>query len=251
MDEKVKILILAGGKGTRMQDTLPKVLIKIKGKPIIQHLLESVTKTGIDDKPAIVVGYGKEEVIQTLGENYDYVIQNEQKGTGHAVIVAQEKLKNKADHVVVLYGDHPLVSPETIKKLVEKHLNAGSKITMATVVLPDFKDWREIFYTNFSRILRDADGNIIKDIQFKDASDEEKKVTEVNPCYFCFQAQWLWEKLKTLDTNNAQQEYYLTDLVKIAMEEKINIESIQIDPREALGANSKSELEILERLMIQ
>lgn len=247
MSSKIKILILAAGHGKRMKSELPKVLIPLHGKPLIAHVISSLRQSGIDGKPIVIVGQQRELIIKTLGDDCEYMVQEEQKGTGHAVMVAQEKLKNNADHIVVLYGDHPFVSPETIKKLVEKHLESKKKITMATVKLSDFKDWREIFYTNFSRIIRDNKGNIIKDVQYRDATDEEKKVTEVNPCYFCFEATWLWEKLKTLNTNNAQKEYYLTDLVKIAMQEKINTESIQIDAREALGANSKEELEILEK----
>ncbi len=248
MKEKVRILILAGGKGNRMESESPKVLIKVRGESMIKHLISSIMRSKIDDKPTIVVGYKKEEVMAELGNNYDYAVQDNQLGTGHAVITAEKILRNKADHIVVLYGDHPFVGSETMQKLVAKHLDSKAKITLATAKLPDFNDWRTLFYKNFSRIVRDENGKIIKDVQFKDANDEEKKVTEVNPCYFCFEAVWLWEKLKTLNTDNAQKEYYLTDLIKIAMQEKIKVESINIDPREALGANSKEELEILEKL---
>lgn len=250
MSDRVKILILAGGKGTRMKDNLPKALIPVKGEPIIKHLLKSIKESGIDDKPTIVVGYEKEKVISELGDEYKYVVQENQLGSGHAVMVAEKILKDKTDHVMVLYCDHPFVSSKTIQELVKKHLDSKGKITMAAVALPDFKDWRKIFYSNFSRIIRDENGNIVKDVQFKDANDKEKEITEVNPCYFCFESTWLWEKLKKLNTDNAQREYYLTDLVKIAMEEKIKTESIQIDPREALGANSKEELAILESITV-
>ena len=250
MSDKVKILILAGGKGNRMQSELPKVLTRVRGESMIKHLLLSVKTSGIDEKPVIVVGYGKEAVMKELGSGYDYAIQTEQLGTGHAVMSAQTILENIADHIVVLYGDHPLISPETIKKLIHRHLKSGGKITMATFTVPDFTDWRTVFYKNFSRIIRDEKGNIIKDVQYKDATEEEKKLKELNPCYFCFEAKWLWEKLKTLNTNNAQKEYYLTDLVKIAMQEKAKVESISIEPKEALGVNSKEELDILEKLMI-
>lgn len=248
--EKIKVVILAAGQGKRMKSQLPKVLTPLYGKPLVLHVLDSVKQSGVSERPIIIVGKQRELVMKTLGDYYEYVTQEEQKGTGHAVLVAEKMLENKADHIIVLYGDHPFVSPETIKKLAEKHLSSGGKITMAMVNLPDFKDWRTIFYSNFSRIIRDKDGNIIKDVQFKDANEEEKKKTEINPCYFCFEAKWLWEKLKTLETNNAQKEYYLTDLIKIAIEEKIKIESIDIDPREALGVNSKEELEILEKLRV-
>ncbi len=249
--DKIRVIVLAAGSGTRMKSEQPKVLTKVRDKTMIEHLLLTVAKSGIDDRPIIVVGYKKEEVIKKLGGKYEYVVQERQLGTGHAVLVAQSALENKAENVIVLYGDHPFISPVTIKKLAEKHLTSGEKITMVTVKLPDFNDWRSIFYTNFSRIIRDNNGNIIKDVQFKDASDEEKKATEVNPCYFCFETTWLWSKLKTLNKNNAQKEYYLTDLIKIAMQEGTKIQSIQIEPKEALGINSKEELGILERLIVQ
>lgn len=248
MSSKVKILILAGGKGNRMRSDTPKALLKVHGEPIIKRLISSVKASGADNRPSIVVGYGKEVVMKEVGDGYDFIVQNEQLGTGHAVMVAQGALENKAENIVVLYSDHPLVSPETIRKLVDKHIASGAKITLATVKLGDFADWRKIFYTNFSRIIRDDDGNIIKDVQFKDASEEEKKITEVNPCYFCFEARFLWTKLKTLSNNNAQKEYYLTDLIRLAIDEGEKIESININGEEALGVNSREELEILEKL---
>jgi len=250
MEQKIKVIILAAGHGKRMKSELPKVLIPLNGKPLIVHILDAVKQSGISNKPIIIVGQQRELVMKTLGDEYEYVVQEEQKGTGHAVMMVQKTFKNNTDHLIVLYGDHPFVSSETIKKLIEKHLDSKGKITMATVKLPDFQDWRSAFYSSFSRIIRDENGNIIKDVQFKDANDEEKKVTEVNPCYFCFETKWLWKNLKTLNTDNAQKEYYLTDLVKIAMREKIKIESIEISPHEALGVNSKEELETLEKLSI-
>jgi bifunctional UDP-N-acetylglucosamine pyrophosphorylase/glucosamine-1-phosphate N-acetyltransferase len=246
-NKKIKIVILAGGKGKRMQSDLPKALVQVNGKAMIKHLLESIEKSGVCEIPSIVVGYGKESVMKELGEKYHYTHQEEQLGTGHAVMCTHKDLKDKTDHVLVLYADNPFMKPETIKKLADKHLTSKAKLTMATVKLPDFEDWRNFFYKNFSRIIRNEKGEIIKSVEFRDASEEEKKVKEVNPCYFCFDADWLWKKLQTLKNDNAQKEYYLTDLVKIAMEEGLKIESISIDPQEALAANSKEELEILEK----
>lgn len=244
-DNKIKILILAGGKGKRMESELPKVLVPLKGKPMVTHLLESVEKSGISGRPTLVVGFKKEMVMETLGDKYDYAIQEEQLGTGHAVMIAEKNLSD-ADHVLVLYGDNPYMKPSTIKKIVDEHIKFGNKITMATTTLPDFKDWRVFFYKNFSRIVRDKDGKILKSVEFKDANEEEREIMEVNPCYFCFESNWLFKKLKTLKNENAQGEYYLTDLVKMAIQEGEKIESINIDPSEALAANSKEELELLE-----
>ena len=250
MTKTTKVIILAGGEGKRMKSHLPKVLATVKGKPMIKHLLEAVEKSGVCDDPAIVVGFKKEMVINELGDKYHYVTQEEQLGTGHAVLCAHKDLKDKSENILVLYGDNPFVTSETIKKLVEKHLDSNATITMATVVLPDFKEWREFFYTNFSRIIRDKNGNIIKSVESKDATDTEKEVKEVNPCYFCFKSQWLWEKLQSLENNNAQKEYYLTDLVKMAIDQKMKIESIPIDGKEAMAANSKEELELLENFRV-
>ncbi len=245
---KTRIIILAGGKGTRMKSELPKVLVKFQGKTLIKHILEKVSASGVDPKPIVITGYKKELVVAELGDTCEFVNQAEQLGTGHAVRMAEKILKNSAKNIIVLYGDHPLINPKTIKKLVAKHSNSKSKITMATFVVPDFENWRAVFYKNFSRIIRDKNKHITKDVQFKDANDEEKKIKELNPCYFCFDAKWLWKNLTKLNTNNAQKEYYLTDLVKIAMQEKTKIGSINIDPHEALGVNSKEELEVLEKL---
>ena len=246
---KVKIVILAGGKGTRMQHDLPKVLIPLQSKPMIQYLLRSVEQSAICEKPCIVIGYARELVKKELGDKYYYAVQEEQLGTGHAVLCAEKYIKD-ADSVLVLYGDNPYITPGTIQKLAQKHSESKNKITMATVQLPDFKDWRAFFYKNFSRIIRDKNGKILKSTEFRDASDEEKKVTEVNPCYFCFNAKWLLKELKALKNNNVQKEYYLTDLVKIAIQKKENIESIIINPNEALAINSKDELELVERIMM-
>ena len=251
MQGKTQVVILAAGHGKRMQSELPKVLIPLHGKPLVAHVLDSVKKSGICDKPVVIVGQKRELVMKTLGDGYEYIVQEEQLGTGHAVRTTEKFLEGRADHVMVLYGDHPFISPKTVKKLMEKHLESGAKITMATVKLLDFLEWRSIFYTNFGRVVRGNNGKISKIVEFKDAKDdEEKEIKEVNPSYFCFEAKWLWENLENLKTDNAQKEYYLTDLVKIAMQEKVKIESVDIDAREALGVNSKAELEMLEKLAV-
>ena len=249
MKGKIQVVILAAGHGKRMQSELPKVLIPLHGKPLVAHVLDAVRESGICNRPVVIVGQQRELVMQTLGSDYEYIVQEEQLGTGHAVRSTKKILEEKADHVMVLYGDHPFISPETIKKLAEKHLQSDAKITMAIVKLIDFLEWKSIFYTNFGRVVRNSNGEISKIIEFKDTSnDDERKIKEVNPSYFCFDSKWLWKNLEKLKTDNVQKEYYLTDLVKIAMQDKEKIESVDIDPQEALGVNSRAELEILEKL---
>jgi len=244
MSNEVKIVILAAGKGTRMQSPLPKVLAPLRGKHMIKHLLESVDETQIDPKPIVVVGYEKNLVMKELGDKYEYVVQEEQLGTGHAVACTKNACEG-VEHIMVISGDQPFIKTETIKNLLNKHLNSGAKLTITTAILPDFLDWREAFI-KYGRIKRDG-GKII-DREYKDATEEEKNITEVNVSLYAFNTKWLWENYKKINKeHNNQKEYYLTDLWQIASTNGDKIEIFHIDPAEALGANSKEELEILEK----
>lgn len=246
-DEKIKIIILAAGKGTRMKNVLPKALIKLQSKHMIKHLLESVDETTLDLKPIIVVGYEKELIMKELGNKYEYVIQKEQLGTGHALMVAENACQN-VENIIVISGDQPFLKSETIKKLWEKHKNSGATITITTTVLSDYEDWRKAFLT-YGRIIR-KDGKII-DKEIKDCTKEELEIKEVNVSCYVFKTNWLWDKLKKLDKNsNSQKEYQLTDLWQIAGNEGKKVESIQVNAEETLGINSKEELEILEKLVV-
>lgn len=245
--DNIKIIILAAGKGKRMQSELPKALISLGGKPLIRYILDKIETLpyGI---PYIVVGHNKEKIIKELGDKYHYVVQEEQLGTGHAVNAVKKYIKDETESIVILYGDQPFTSAETIKKLVEKQDQTKAKIVMATVKVPDFEDWRANFL-GFSKVIRGKNGKIIKTVEKKDSTEEENKIKEVNPCYFCFDSKWLWSHLEKLKNDNAQKEYYLTDLIKMATEEGIEIEWVEIDAKEALGANTKEELEILENIL--
>ena len=246
MTEKVKILILAAGLGKRMQSPTPKVLSGVNGKPMVRHLVESIKEVS-KEKPIVIVGYGTEAIKTELGDSCSYVLQERQLGTGHAVASAQDACQD-AEHIIVLYGDQPFITSKTIKNLIEKHLQSKAKITFATTELSDFEDWQKAF-TGFARILR-KDGKISGVREYKDASDEEKKIKEVNAGCYAFDAAWLWQNLEKIKNDNAQKEYYLTDLLKIAAEEGETIENIKIEPREALGANTKEELEILQKFSV-
>lgn len=243
--EKIKIVILAAGHGKRMNnESLPKVLTPLKGKPLIVWLTEAIKVSGVCEQPVIVVGQKSEMVKATLGPGFIYVIQSEQLGTGHAVMAARSEVEGQADNVMVLYGDHPLVSSETIRKLTEAHLDSGNVLTMATVKINDFNDWRQSF-NDFGRIIRDGAGNITGIIEAKDATPEQRQILEVNPSYFVFKADWLWNNLERIKNDNVQHEYYLTDLPKIAVSENKKITSVEIDPREALGVNTVDQLTLI------
>lgn len=241
-DNKLKIVILAAGKSKRMQSDLPKVLMPLDGKFLISHLLESI-KNISNEKPIIVIGHEGELVKSKLGDSYTYVIQEEQLGTGHALNCTKE-IVSDTENVLVLQGDTPLIKAETIQNLINKHLNSNATITFATSVSPDFLEWRSAFI-NAGKILR-QNGEVVGIQEYKDAKEEEKQIKEINVGCYIFNAKWLWKNLDKVKNENAQKEYYLTSLFEIAFNEKEKVETIQIDPKEALGANTKEELAILE-----
>ena len=243
---KTQIIVLAAGHGKRMQSELPKALTMLHGKCFIEHVLEAINDSGVCDNPIIVIGQKGDQVKSKLGPNYQYAIQDAQLGTGHAVMMAQSMLQG-SDLVVVLYADHPLVSSETIKNLVYTHIKEKAMITMATAIIPDFLEWRQGF-ESFGRFVRDENNNIVKIVEAKDATSYEKEIKEVNPAYMCFDAKWMWEHLNMLKNENAQEEYYLTDLVGMAFQEQQKIASISIDPKEALGVNTKEQLDTILKL---
>ncbi|MFA5061560.1 MAG: NTP transferase domain-containing protein [Patescibacteria group bacterium] len=241
----VGAVILAAGQGKRMKSDLPKVLHQLKGKPIVDYVVRVVEGLGI--KPTVVVSNTNNLVRDFLGDRVNFAVQTEQLGTGHAVACAESLLKDKVGHIIVLYGDHPYLTSQSVAKLIKIHLDNNDIITMMTAVVPDFEDWRMPFY-NFGRIVRDSDGRIAKIVEKKDATAEELEIKEINPAYFCFQADWLWKNLKNLKNNNAQQEYYLTDLVKQAIDDEQKTSSVLINAREALGVNSQEELQLAEAI---
>lgn len=246
MDD-LEIIILAGGKGTRMGGDMPKVLTNVGGRPLVSYLLDAVAKVHTHE-PIIVVGYQSEKVMEVLGSTRRYAVQKEQKGTGHAVRVALGHIRPEAKHVIVLYGDQPLINSDTIQAIYRQHKVNSSPLTLATVSVPDFGEWRGAFF-DFGRIIRDASGSIIKITEKKDATDVEKKISEVNPSYFCFDANWLREKIGQITTNNAQGEYYLTDLVSLAQLDGYKLNSQEISAHEALGVNTKEQLDAVLKFL--
>lgn len=245
-----RIVILAAGKGTRMNSELPKVLVPLNGRPMIKYLMDSVVTSGVDSKPIVIVSPDNKEIVSQELKNYniEYAIQEQQLGTGHAVACAQaalEKSDMSVDNIIVLYGDHPFLKSDSIKKFSELDPKA---LTIMPTTLPDFDGWHQNFY-HWGRIIRGVNGQVEKIVEFKDASDEEKLVTEVNPGFMCFNYSWLFKNIKDLQNNNTQKEYYLTDMVKIAFNEGQKVGTISIEPHEAMGINSQDELAIAESLI--
>ncbi len=246
--DKIIPIILAGGKGTRMKSSGPKVLVPLRGTPMIFYILDAVAGAGLATPSLVVIGHAGDTVRHTLGDNFHYVTQVKQMGTGHAVATALPYIPDTTSHVVVLYGDHPFMTSKTITALAATHLKEHNDITMGTVSLSDFEDERACF-RDYGRIVRDAAGGVADSIEVKDATDEQKAITEVNPCYYCFAVDWLNRHIGMLKNENAQKEYYLTDLIRIARRNGGRIGSIDIPPRDAMGANTPEQLSTLERLL--
>lgn len=245
--DKTQIIVLAAGQGKRMGASVPKVLVPFHDKPMIDYVVDACIHSGINTKPTLVVGYQEELIKEHLGDKVNYITQKEQLGTGHAVKITQDQIGDDIENILVLYGDQPSITGAMIYNLAKTHIDNEKVLTMATVNVPDFDDWYSVFYSSFSRIIRDENGVLLRSVEFKDASEEQKKIKELNPCYFCFKKEWLFEKLNEIKNENAQGEYYLTDIVKYAAEEG-GIASVSISPEEALGVNTIEQLRELENV---
>lgn len=248
--QNTQIIILAGGKGVRMKSDNPKALTIFKNKTFIQHILDTVSTLSLSIKPIIVVCYKKEQIIEKLGNEYIYADQGEPLGTGHAVATAKKNTDPRSTVVLVLSSDQPLVSKTTIERLLLKHNEKNPTITMATVVVPDFEEWRSSM-RHFGRIIRKEDGTVEEIVEFKDATEKEKMVKELNPALYVFDSSWLWSNIDLIKNDNKQKEYYLTDLIKMAREQNKKIEAVPVaNILEGLQPNSKEELELLEKFAL-
>ena len=234
-------VILAAGMGTRMKSKMPKVLHKVCGKPLSKWVIDASEAAGAD-KVCAVVGHKAETVKEVLGDVCKFALQAEQKGTGHAVMQAIDVIKNSKGEVVILNGDTPLITAETINKAIEYHKNNGNQATVITAILDDA--------TGYGRIVRDNDGSVLKIVEQKDASKEEKKINEVNSGMYVFDAQSLVYALDKITPNNAQGEYYLTDNLEIILSAGKKIGGYAIsDNDEIRGINDRVQLNEAEKIM--
>ena len=234
-------VILAAGMGTRMKSKMPKVLHKVCGKPLSKWVIDASKAAGAD-KVCTVVGHKAETVKEVLGDVCEFALQAEQKGTGHAVMQAIDVIKNSKGEVVILNGDTPLITAETINKAIEYHKNNGNQATVITAILDDA--------TGYGRIVRDNDGSVLKIVEQKDASEEEKKINEVNSGMYVFDAQSLVYALDKITPNNAQGEYYLTDTLEILLSAGKKIGGYAIsDNDEIRGINDRVQLNEAEKIM--
>lgn len=233
----LKVVILAAGKGTRMKSALPKVLHRVAEKPMVEHVIDAASSLGAE-KTVLVIGHGADQVRSTVTRDVEYVEQTEQLGTGHAVQQALPLL-NPDDTVLIAYGDVPLTKPETFKQLIDDVTD--SNIALLTVIMED--------PTGYGRIIRDASGKVQGIVEQKDATAEQLQINEGNTGILAARASALNELLGRIDNNNAQQEYYLTDIFEIAVRQGMTITTHQPGQEwETAGVNSRLQLAELERI---
>jgi len=237
---KLSTVILAAGQGTRMKSILPKVLHNLLGKPMAWYSLEA-TRQVTAEKPVMVIGHGAEQVRQALGDQVEYVLQEPLLGTGHAVMQAEPLLSGKSDIVLVIYADMPLLSGETLARLVEKAQSHSGPVSMLTVTTNDSR--------GFGRILRDRAGQVSGIVEEAQATPEELGIQELNPGVYCFRATWLWPAVKRIQLS-PKGEYYLTDLAGMAVAEGQTVQTIKVkDPNEVIGINTRLHMAQAEALL--
>ena len=241
MENNIMAIVMAAGKGTRMKSKKSKLVQKIYGKEVVKRAVENAKKAGVNEIVA-VVGYMKEEVMAVLGNDVKYAYQEEMLGTGHAVMQAKEFLKGKKGKVLVLNGDVPLIRPETLNKLLEKSIENKEYATLLTAIYDN--------PTGYGRIVRDEGGNISAIVEEKDTTEEQKEIKEINAGIYCFDIEELLSALDKISPNNAQGEYYLTDVIQIMNEKGLKTGAVIVeDNTEILGINDRVQLEMLTKVL--
>lgn len=239
--EKRFAVVLAAGQGTRMKSKIHKVMHPILGQSMIHYVLHAIEKTSIS-KQITIVGHGANEVMEHIGEISEFAIQDEQQGTAHAVMQAKELLRHKKGTTLIVCGDTPLISSETYRKLFEYHESTGAKGTILTTKVAD--------PTGYGRIVRNDAGEVIRIVEQKDATEEQLDINEINTGTFCFDNEALFHALKEVNNDNAQNEYYLTDVIEILQEQSEKVTAyLTEDASETIGINDRVALAEAENMM--
>ncbi|RXZ01051.1 bifunctional UDP-N-acetylglucosamine diphosphorylase/glucosamine-1-phosphate N-acetyltransferase GlmU [Fictibacillus sp. S7] len=234
-------VVLAAGQGTRMKSSLYKVLHPVCGKPMVQHVVDQISQLDMK-KIVTVVGHGAEKVKDQLGDASAYVLQEEQLGTAHAVMQAEETLSNEEGITLVVCGDTPLITAQTMQKLIDEHQAAGAKVSILTAKAED--------PAGYGRVLRNASGTVERIVEHKDATDEEKLVQEINTGTYCFDNKSLFEALSSVNNDNSQGEYYLPDVIEIIQKQGETVAAYQTPSfDETLGVNDRVALSQAEKTM--
>jgi UDP-N-acetylglucosamine diphosphorylase/glucosamine-1-phosphate N-acetyltransferase len=230
-----RAVILAAGKGTRMKSDLPKVLHEIKGKPLLSYVLDTAKAAGAE-KIIVIIGHQAQSVRECFADcECIFVKQEPQLGTGHAVLQAKKELNDYNGLTVILCGDVPLLKPETVDNLIKEHVKTDSCLTVLTTIVPDAH--------GYGRIVKNKKGDIEKIVEQLDATEEEKKISEINTGIYCVNTPFLLSALEKIENKNNKQEYYLTDIVEIARRERRKAHAcLTKDYIEVMGINTPDEL---------
>ncbi len=224
-------IVLAAGKGTRMKSSKNKVMHEVLGKPMIGHVVSRLEKLKVD-QIVVVVGHQADEIETYLQHRVTYALQDPQLGTGHAVMQAQS-LKDQQGQTLILYGDCPLVQVETMHKLYEA--NQGKALTVLTAILDD--------PAQYGRIIRDDQGNFVKIVEYKDCDEKQREINEINTGIYCVDNQLLFKHINEISNDNAQKEYYITDLIEIFHHNGYDIQGLPVaDVNEVMGINDRVDL---------
>ncbi|HBG20022.1 MAG TPA: glycosyl transferase family 2 [Desulfobulbaceae bacterium] len=241
---QLSVIILAAGKGTRMKSDKAKVLHEVFFTPMIRHVVNAVLP--LNPKQIVtIVGHQQDAVQQVLQDfDLDFAVQDQQLGTGHAVLIAENIIRRDIDTVMILCGDTPLIKAETLDRMYREHRAGKAALTLMTTHLDD--------PTNYGRILTTLAGKIAGIVEQKDATAEQLRINEINAGIYCVDKEFLFSALKRVGTDNSQNEVYLTDIVKLAVERGLSVEKVSTDnPLEVLGVNSRVELAEANKALLQ
>ena len=248
-------IVLAAGKGTRMRSTLPKVLHQIAGLPLLAYVLDAIDSISTTDifsplvstttshRPIVVLGHEAQQVEDQFGTRCHYAFQEEQLGTGHAVLAAEHTavaLNPIPQTILVCYGDTPLISGQILARVLLEHITSEATLTFLTAITA--------YPSDFGRVVRDAHSNVQAIVEMKRATEEQKLINEVNSGVYCFDQKWLWPALHMLP-QNASGEYYLTDLVAMASTQGCRIATVSGSLDETIGINDRVQLAAAERIL--
>jgi bifunctional UDP-N-acetylglucosamine pyrophosphorylase/glucosamine-1-phosphate N-acetyltransferase len=236
----IGVIVLAAGQGTRMKSDIPKVLHRLGGAPLFLHALQTAQKLK-PSRIAVIIGHGAAAVQQAYsGDDLCWVIQEKQLGTAHAVLCAEPTFHGFTGNILILSGDVPLIREDTLKRLIDHHRGQQAAVTLLTAKLEDPK--------GYGRIVRDNQQRITRTVEEKDASDLQKQIREVNAGIYVAAAPFLFTALSRVSDQNRQREYYLPDIVAIALSEGRTAANLQVDdPREMMGINTREELARMEK----
>ncbi len=236
-------VVMAAGKGTRMKSELPKVLVPVCGRPMLDYVLDALEAAGVD-RNVVVVGYRADDVRSAVGDrpNVVFALQAEQRGTGHAVMSAREQLQQHDGAVLVVAGDSPMMQPDSLRKLLDEFHRSRPACLLGTATKDDPK--------GLGRVVRDRDGRFTGIVEEKDATSEQKQITEVNLSCYVFNCADLLESLDEIRADNAQGEYYVTDCPGVLLAEGKDVRALCVlKPCESLSINNMDELAVVEQAM--